>query len=116
MSQGRDENGRFGKGNQCAKKDMTKELAGNMVSKEMWWTAHYLTNVPQSTVKKMVKDGEFEDESLLANTIIKQVAKGNTKTLQWFAEMMIGKPKQQIEQKITEHTVQINIDSDDAAL
>lgn len=111
-----DSRGKFAKGNKAAKRDMTKDMAANMVSKEMWWTAHYISNVPQSRVKEMVSNGEFEDESILANTIIKQVAKGNTKTLQWFTEMMIGRPKQQIEQKITEHTVQINIDSDDAKL
>lgn len=120
MSEKHDENGKFSsegmKGNKHAKKDMTQEIAKDMVSKEMWWVAHHLTNVPQRIVKEKVKNGEFEDESLLANTIIKQVAKGNVKTLTWFAEMMIGRPKQQVEQKITEHSIQINIDNDDAQL
>ena len=94
----RDSTGRFSKGNKVAKKDMTKEMAKDMVSKELWWIAKIIANTPQSEVKEMVKDGKFEDESVMMNSILKNIVqKNNVKTLIWFAEMLVGKPKQQSE-------------------
>lgn len=111
-----DAKGKFAKGNQARKTDMTKEIAKNMVSKELWWIAKLMCDSPQSEIKQMIKKGVFEDESIMINILVKKVAGGDMKALQWFAEMMVGKATQQVETKITEHTMTINIDGDDALM
>lgn len=104
------------KGNKFAKKDFTKELAQHVTSKEMYWCARMISEVPVRELKKMVANKDIEEESLITYTAIKKAVKGDFKPMQWIVEMIAGKPKQQIDQKITEHTIQINIDSDDAEL
>lgn len=104
------------KGNKNAKRDFTKEMALHVTSQEMYWCAKMISEVPVHKLKAMVKDGSIENESLITYSAIKKAVKGDFKPMQWIVEMIAGKPKQQVEQKITEHTIQINIDSDDADL
>ena len=116
----RDENGRFTsegmKKNRNAKKDFTKEMATHITSQELYWCARMITEVPVSHLKKMVKDKTIDDESLLTWSAIKKAVAGDFKPMQFVVEMIAGKPKQQVDQKITEKSIQINVDADDMNL
>lgn len=116
----RDKKGRFTregmKGNKHSKKDFTREMAEHVTSQEMYWCARMITQLPYRDLVEMVKNGEIDDQSLLTHTTIKKAVAGDFKPMQFMIEMICGKAKQQIEQRITEHTIQINIDADDNKL
>jgi len=116
----RDELGRFTReslmGNKHSKKDFTKEMAVHVTSQEMYWCARMITQLPVKDLKEMVKSGELDDQSLLTHMTIKKAVSGDLKPMQFMIEMICGKAKQQIDQKITEHSIQISIDGDDAKL
>jgi len=93
----RDAKGRVLKGSSLAKKDMTKELAKNMVSKEMWFIAKLLADSTAKEVQQMLSSEEIE-LSILGSLFIEKIArKKDVKVAQWFTEMMIGKATQQTE-------------------
>jgi hypothetical protein len=87
------------KGNQYAKKDMTKELAKAMVSKDLWYIAKLLHDIPAEDLKRYLKDNGVK-LSLVATAIVDRAAKKDMKAIQWFCEMMVGKPKQEVDNSI----------------
>lgn len=98
MSQnnGRKSDGTFGKGNQCAKKDFTKEMATHVTAKELYWTSNMLAKSIKE-LKAMQENGTLGDESIVTYSILTQAIKGNFKPVQFLIEMILGRPKQQIE-------------------
>jgi len=115
MTENRNSDGTFGKGNKAAKKDMTKDIARAMVSKELWWVAKLLADVPAKKLNQFMNDNNIE-LSVIGLKIVEKAMKGDMKSIIWFTELMHGKARQEVETKITEHSIQINIDGDDAKL
>ena len=93
----RNEDGTFAEGNKFRKKqDFTKEMAKHMVSQELWLISKMVADTPQDELLEYM--AQFEDKmSLMASSLINKIKAGDSKTIQWFAEMMIGKAQQQIE-------------------
>ena len=85
------------RGNKYAKKDFTQEMAKHTASEELQWAINMCANKSIADLRKMIKDGSIEGESLFTYTAIQKAVKGDFKALQWLAEMAIGKPRQQIE-------------------
>lgn len=115
QSENHTSNGRFKKGNKAAKKDFTKEMAQHVTWRELYHTARLMTEVSTLELKRMSESGLLADESILTYSILKKVVGGDMKALQFLIEMIVGKPKQQIEGSST-GKITINIDSDDASL
>ena len=99
----RDALGRFIIGNTARKLDFTKEMAKHAVNQEIQLVSDFLCNVSATGLERFMETDEFKDCSILLNTMVRNAASGDLKAITWLTEMLIGKPKQQIEQKITEH-------------
>jgi len=115
MAVQRDGQGRVLKGSQLAKRDITKDLAKSMVSRELWWVAKLLSDISAKDLNQFLKDNDIH-LSVIGTKIVDKCIKGDMKAIMWFTELMVGKATQQIDQKISEHNIQINIDSDDEQL
>ena len=103
------------KGNGNAKKDMTKDLAKAMVSKELWWCAKLLTDIPAKQLNQFLKDNNVE-LSVIGTKLVDKAIKGDMKAILWFVEMMIGKPKQQMDHDMMGGVVNLNIHNQDSDL
>jgi len=98
----RNGDGTFAEGNKFRKKqDFTKEMAKHMVSQELWLISKMVADTPKEELLEYLE--QFEGKlSLMAFTLINKMKAGDSKTIQWFAEMMIGKAQQQIEHSNSE--------------
>ena len=96
MTVQRDGKGRILKGSQLAKKDMTKDLAKAMVSRELWWVAKLLADIPAKNLQQYMKDNQVE-LSVIGTKIVEKAIKGDMKSIIWFVELMNGKAVQQTE-------------------
>lgn len=103
------------KGNQNAKKDFTREMAKDMVSKELYQLAKLLCDIPAKKLKSYMSDNGVE-LSVIGTKLVEKAVKGDMKAIVWFVEMMVGKPRQQIEQELSNANLQIIIDKHDAGL
>ena len=93
---GRNPDGTFKKGNKIGKKDFTKELAQHVTSQELYWTSEMMAR-PIKELKELQKSGKLDDESLITYSILKSAIAGNFKPTQFLIEMILGRPKQQVE-------------------
>jgi hypothetical protein len=110
-----DSKGKFVKGNTAGKKDMTKDLAKAMVSKELWWVAKLLSDIPAKNLNQYLKDNDIH-LSVIGTKIVDKAIKGDMKCIMWFVELMNGKAIQQSETVIKADGIKINIDKDDISL
>jgi hypothetical protein len=92
----RNKDGTFGEGNNFQKKkDFTKEMAKHITSQEMWYLSKLIADMPSSDLDKYTKDNSI-GLSLLGSKIIDKIKAGDSGTIKWFVEMMIGRPSQQV--------------------
>jgi len=112
---GRKSDGTFGKGNQCSKKDFTKEMARHVTSQELYWASRMIAQTSAKDLKRMAADGTLGDESLLTYSIISKASKGDFKPMQFLIEMILGRPKQQHDVQ-QDSKVKIVIDESDNLL
>jgi hypothetical protein len=112
---GRTSDGKFGKGNQCAKKDFTKEMAQHITSQELYWASRIITEKSAKDLKRMAADGTLGDESLLTYSIISKASKGDFKPMQFLIEMILGRPRQQHEVQ-QNSKIELNVDKEDLSL
>ena len=94
-----DSKGRFIRGNKSAKKEHTREMAKHLTSQELFRAATLITEHSYKELQDMVKDGTLADESFLTYSMIKNIVDGKKshQALSWAIEMLVGKPKQQLE-------------------
>ena len=94
---GRDNRGRFAKGNTFGEKDSSKDACKRAVKSELSYLVHMLADRSVKDIKAM----DLENESLLTHAIIKKALKNDTNDLKWAMEMIVGKASQKGEQENT---------------
>jgi hypothetical protein len=94
---GRDNRGRFAKGNTYGEKDSSKDACKRAVKSELSYLVHLISDMPVKEIRKI----DLENESLLTHAIIKKALKNDTNDLKWAMEMIAGKAIQQVEQNNT---------------
>lgn len=85
------------KGNQNAKKPIEKELAQHACWQELFYCAQKITNTSVKDLEKDALSDKIKEESLMTWLIIKKAIKGDSRPIQWMTEMIVGKPKQQLD-------------------
>jgi len=85
------------KGNQNAKKPITKEMAKKITWDELFHAAELLTQKPMKELRARKHSGDLDNESLLTYSIIKNAVSGKFKPVQFLVEMICGKANQQVE-------------------
>ena len=91
----RNSDGTFAKGNKFGKGDLTKEIAQQMVSSEMWVVSKLIADMTKGELEECMAEHK-DNMSLLSIKIIEKIKKGDLKAIQWFVEMMMGRATQQI--------------------
>lgn len=114
---GRNADGTFAKGNKAGKKPFEKEIAQDTCWREIQHCINVLTSMTSQQLKEKIKDNSIMEESVMTYAFLKKAAAGDTKSLQWLAEMICGKPRQQIEQlggkqRINIEFINANTDTD----
>jgi hypothetical protein len=92
----RDARGLFIKGNSVAKKDLTKKMAQEMVSSDMYTIAYLLTELSKDELIKWLETARGKKLSMLNFQIIDKVRNGDMNAIKWFVEMVMGRATQQI--------------------
>ncbi len=108
--------GRFLVGNKAGKMDFTKEMAKHTVSEELNKIATMMASTPMEDIVKIIESGDIKNSSPMMNIFISRACAGDIKALQWIIEMIIGKPKLQLDNAPSESEIVINIDSEDLEL
>lgn len=98
----KDDKGRFTSegmiGNKNAKRDFKRELAKKIMSDELKWAAHTCCSVPTKELKRAIADGMLDNESILTYTLIKKFVQGDSATIRFLTEMIVGKAVQRVDQ------------------
>ena len=81
--EGRNKSGQFVKGNQISKKDFSKEMAQHVASTELYWAIRQCSEISIKDLKKIIKSGALDDESLFTYTAMKSGINGGFNALQW---------------------------------
>ncbi len=95
---GRDSKGRFLKGHKENKKDFTLEMARHIANEELHRIAVLICNGETEELEKAIVEGKLSEYfSPLSCMLIKKSMVGDTQAMKFMLEMVLGKPKQQIE-------------------